>query len=279
MADANLGSMSPKQRKTLLYGGAGVAALAVVWWVMKRRSSPATVPPDSGFSSATGATGPGQSSLAGYYDPQTGQYITGVGAGSAGTVFGPATNAAWAQQVEAYLVSLGHDAVTTSAALGKYLTGQTMSADQASVVQSALAFFGAPPQSVPPISTAPPGGQSPSSVFYPPAHATGPGVGEAGGYWWTPSTAEAAADFSAAAYASGNNTINLDNRAWFRERIMFSNPQINWGAIDYRDLVNTPLYIPTVLIGGLESAHTEQPWALPAGATLDAPPTYHPPLH
>lgn len=273
MVDSNLtSSMTPKQRKTLLYAGAGIAALAVVWFVMRRRSASPAAPSDTGYSDASGAATGYQQSLAGYYDPQSGQYISGVGATGVGSIFGPATNAAWAQQVEAYLVGLGHDPVATAAALGKYLTGQTMSADQAGIVQSALAFFGAPPLGAPPVSTAPASGQTNS--FYPPEHTTGPGPGQAGNYWWTPATESDAANFALAAFPGANPA----NESSFRSRIMAANPQINWGAGDFRSLIGTAIYIPAATTGGAGSTHNEAPWALPPGASLDAPSSYHP-LH
>ena len=158
--------MKKNTRNWLLIGG-GVAALAVVYYVMKSRSSasgidPATgIPYDQEYSAAGAGAGPvgATPSLYGYIDPTTGAFISGAGA--PGLVTAPSTNASWAQQVEAYLQNLGYDPIGVAAAIGKYLTGQTLSQQQADIVRAALGFFGNPPQGAPPISQGPPPVQGP----------------------------------------------------------------------------------------------------------------------
>lgn len=172
-------SLKKMPRKQLLwYGGAGLAGLAAVWWVMRKRGAQNQDPglDPNGYSAATGDVSGYQQ--AGYYDPGTGAFIGGIGAnGNVGTIFNPSTNASWAQQVEAYMTNLGYDPLAVGAALGKYLTGQTLSDDQKSMVQAALAFFGAPPGGVPPVSTTPPAPPpAPTPTPTPVPHSTPPPV-------------------------------------------------------------------------------------------------------
>lgn len=87
-----------------------------------------------------------------------GYYATGGGASYGGTagyptanVTSPAsttaypTNAAWSQAATAGLAALGYSSTAISAALGLYFAGAPLTADQASIVQAAIAEFGAPP--------------------------------------------------------------------------------------------------------------------------------------
>lgn len=168
------GAGNPMKKSTknwLIIGGVGAAGL-VIWYVMKSRSAsnqqaasagdlasqgidPNTGIPYSQEYGGYGAMGT-TPSLYGYVDPTTGAFISGAGAGS--TVLQPTTNASWAQQVEAYLQTLGYDPIAVGAAIGKYLTGQSLTADQQSIVAAALAFFGQPPQGAPPPVTVPPTG-------------------------------------------------------------------------------------------------------------------------
>lgn len=166
--------MKKSTRNWILIGTVGAAGL-LIWYIMKGKSSSgmtadqmaaAGIDPTTGVPYSeeyAGYGGYGASgvvpSLYGYIDPTTGAFISGAGAG--GNVIAPSTNASWAQQVEAYLSSIGYNAVTVAAAIGKYLTGQTLSADEAAIVAAALGFFGQPPQGAPPIHTTPPPGQNP----------------------------------------------------------------------------------------------------------------------
>lgn len=86
----------------------------------------------------------------------SGYGFTGYSGGSGGGVFGTgnpgsfASNAEWAQYVEAYEENnLGADAPTVGNAIGKYLTGQPLTTDQVGLVQSAIAIGGYPPVSGP----------------------------------------------------------------------------------------------------------------------------------
>lgn len=161
--------MKKSTRNWLLIGGLGAAAI-VIYMVMRARSNaattgttdpnidPATGVPYSQEYGGYGATGV-TPSLYGYVDPTTGAFISGAGAGN--TVLQPSTNASWAQQVEAYLQSLGYDPTAVGSAIGKYLTGQTLTSDQQGIVAAALGFFGQPPQGAPvPVTTPPTGNGS-----------------------------------------------------------------------------------------------------------------------
>lgn len=56
-----------------------------------------------------------------------------------------ATNAAWAQAVEAGLTDVGYTSTDVSAALGRYLGSLSETADQATIVDAAIAEYGPPP--------------------------------------------------------------------------------------------------------------------------------------
>ena len=167
--------MKKSTRNWLIIGGLAAAG-GVIWYVMKSRSAsnqqsasaadmaaqgidPSTGVPYAQEYGGYGVAGTSPS-LYGYTDPTTGQFISGVGALPAGgVVTAPSTNASWAQQVEAYLENLGYDPTTVAAAIGKYLTGQQLSSDQAGIVAAAQGFFGNPPQGAPTVVTTPPTGQ------------------------------------------------------------------------------------------------------------------------
>lgn len=56
-----------------------------------------------------------------------------------------ASNAAWAQAVEAGLTDIGYSSTDVAAALGRYLGNLSETSTQATIVQSALAEYGPPP--------------------------------------------------------------------------------------------------------------------------------------
>ena len=163
--------MKKSTRNWLLIGALGAAGV-VIWYVMYSRAKGSTtaassdaIDPNTGIPysqeyGSMGGYGPSgvTPSLYGYTDPTTGAFISGVGAGATGVVTAPSTNASWAQQVEAYLQNIGYDPVAIAAAIGKYLTGQTLTSDQSGIVAAAQGFFGPPPQGAPVISVTPPSG-------------------------------------------------------------------------------------------------------------------------
>lgn len=93
-------------------------------------------------------------SAAGYGNGATGGY-SGVGYGTPsgdisyyGDTTAPtsyATNAQWAQAVEAGMTNLGYAPTDVAAALGRYLADLSVTSAQATIIQSALAEWGPPP--------------------------------------------------------------------------------------------------------------------------------------
>lgn len=101
----------------------------------------------------------------GYYYPPT----TGVtGTGSAVPTF--ADNASWGQYVETALGSSGSDA--TAAAIAKYLSGQPVTALQATTIEEAIAIANKPPVSGP--NGNPPSMTLTSTTATPPPTSTAP---------------------------------------------------------------------------------------------------------
>lgn len=69
-------------------------------------------------------------------------------AGSPNTVVGGSvytSNSAWAQAATAGLADIGYNATDVGTALGAYLTGTPVTADQAKLINTAIAEFGPPP--------------------------------------------------------------------------------------------------------------------------------------
>lgn len=119
---------------------------------------------DEGYSPASGGptVGSPYGSLSGLtWNPQTGQYEVSGGTPEAGSV-PPSNNLAWGQQATAYLIGLGDSPTAVAVAIGKFLSGQggNLTADQLSIVQSAIGGFGYPPQAVPAPGLAPSTGQT-----------------------------------------------------------------------------------------------------------------------
>jgi hypothetical protein len=100
---------------------------------------------------ATGQTYGDEGQFSGGYGTPGGAYAGSYGyggyyAGTAASQTAYTTNGQWAQAAEDYLTTtVGADATTVAAALGKYITGQALTADQVSVVEEAIAFGGYPP--------------------------------------------------------------------------------------------------------------------------------------
>lgn len=158
-------------KKTTLYiaGAAGVLVVAYAVWHKRSAAASTTagtvtdpagntcsaVDPNSGYCPGTaGDTAyyqqssaglSGGSSVAGgggFAYPVT----PGSGISTPGSVVPTFTdNASWAQYVEAYMVSLGGDPNTIGNALGKYITGQQVTADQQSLIEQAIAYGNKPP--------------------------------------------------------------------------------------------------------------------------------------
>lgn len=146
----------------IIAGLAGTGALVYVWW---RHKQAAAVP------ATAGAYGYGYGyGVEGGVSPIFGSGLGGTfGYGGYGYRPPPGptpitTNGQWAAAVEMALSQQGYNPLTISAALGKYLTGQTVTQDQADLISVAIAFQGEPPV--------------PGASGYPPAvHVGGSGGG------------------------------------------------------------------------------------------------------
>jgi hypothetical protein len=167
--------MGQVKKKTALYGGLAAVALVLgyIWYKQRQgaavtgTASGATVTdPDGNTCSALDPNSgycPGTPSDQAYYADQSG-VLAGGGAsdvvgydqnglpifassGSGVTaVTGPGTfsnNAQWAQYCETGMGSTGNDAI--AAALGKYITGGEVTADQVTTIDEAIAIGGYPP--------------------------------------------------------------------------------------------------------------------------------------
>lgn len=151
-----------KTKKTTAYALGGVAVLvAGVAWYRSRNAPAAAAAVDPATSSgdaidpATGYVygsaedtaalgGQGSTLGAGYYGGN-GSNVSGIS-----TTTGYTTNAEWSQAAEDYLVNtVGSDPNVVGNALGKYITGQPLSSDQVTTVNSAIAFTGYPPANGP----------------------------------------------------------------------------------------------------------------------------------
>lgn len=156
MAEVQLPVVGAIPKKSLLIGGGAAAALIAFLYIRKRKAAPAapgTTGTDTAGTDAAGtgdyadpglqdtSMGPTYGST-GYYDPNSGQWVYGnTGTGQAAAT----TNAQWSQNAIAYLGQQGADTGALSAALGAYLAGQPLTADQVSLVDQAIAVEGYPP--------------------------------------------------------------------------------------------------------------------------------------
>lgn len=172
------------QKKTTVFiiGGLVVVVLGVGFYRARQNVAPSGPGIDSEVNPATGfAYGSAEDAAA--LSNQTGYIQPAYGGGtseadtSSYTAGGFTSNSQWTQAAEDYLSNtVGHDSLSVGSALGHYLTGTPLSADEVSVVQQAIASQGYPPQSGPsgyPPSyrtvSAPPPAQSPKyDVLHPP---------------------------------------------------------------------------------------------------------------
>ncbi len=132
------------------------------------------------------------------------------------------SNAAWAQAYESYATqNLNADAATVAAALGKYLTGQSLTNDQLSVVEQAIAFQGIPPQSgangyPPSYNLIPNGGTPPAGGG--PVSTTGSGLPAVGTVIYGPWMIQAGQSINGVAARFGLSTQQIQN----------ANPGLSW---------------------------------------------------
>lgn len=152
-----------EQKKTTVYvvGGVVVLVLGVAWYRAKKTAAAVPVPTATDATGTAGTdassgdtsmdyTGAYDSSL--YGDGSTNLYGQPLyGDGSTQTIPGGYTNnPQWSQAAEDYLANtVGLNATSVQAALGKYLTGGTVTPDQQNIIEQAIAAVGYPPQSGP----------------------------------------------------------------------------------------------------------------------------------
>lgn len=191
-----LGEIPKKQAAA----GAAVLAviLGVVWYRHRAAAAAANTPPAAaaGDASAGLTSDPyppdgtiGDASDPNSTDPATGETYgdespgyygsSGVAGGGGGSLAQQVTsNAAWSQAAQAYLVTADPtvDPGTIASALGAYVTGSPVTADQQSIIEQAIAFEGYPPvagpSGQPPSINLAPGG--PSTTTPPPSSSTPP---------------------------------------------------------------------------------------------------------
>lgn len=156
-----LPGIPPVKRNYLIAGGV-LLALAGIYWVRHRQAAAASADTSTTPAAATDpATGyptgspediaalqaqAAQSTAASAADGTSGGGGGGGGLSVPPTASGYASNGAWAQAAESYLVSsAGADAQTVAKALGAYIAGSTVTQAQKSVIEQAIAFAGYPP--------------------------------------------------------------------------------------------------------------------------------------
>lgn len=155
--------------KWFAIGGVAVAALVFHEYRKARLNAATAVPTatdsgtgyaDTGIADTGSAYGYGSDTagLFGYTDPASGTIISGAGGST--LLAGPSTNSQWSQQVQGMLVQAGYSSVDVAAAVGHYLVGTTMTAQQWEIVQAGIALEGQPPQGAPAPHIVPAGGGS-----------------------------------------------------------------------------------------------------------------------
>jgi hypothetical protein len=127
-----------------------------------------------------------------------GSYPPWYGYGVGGTPTPPpATNASWVQNALSLLNSNGYSTMTALTALSKYIAGQSVTANQASIIQAAEALAGPPPV--------------PGANGFPPAirrSGNNPGQGQGTGWYWHADLHHFTNNGKRATHGSGNVVIN-----------------------------------------------------------------------
>lgn len=151
--------------KSGLYVGGAIAigVLGVLYWKHNQGGGSSTSADTGSTDSGLGYEDYGSSGLnysgVPLFDPATGATIS-----SYGYVSQVNTNAQWAQAAQAYLAGQNYDPHVVAAAIGKVLTGQPVTDEEAAIWAAARGFEGEPPQGYPPLVHAPGSGQSGSKT-------------------------------------------------------------------------------------------------------------------
>lgn len=158
--------------KKWVYAGTAVVAGIVIYayWSYSRRAAEEPTTSDYTGEAIDGTDYAGTDYA---YDGSVGEY-TGA-TGSQPPVYTdtnplPSTNAEWATQAVDKLTDIGYEAVTASAAIGKYLARLDLTEAQADIVRQAVALLGPPPTGDFPIKVAP---VTPTTPTDPPTTPTG----------------------------------------------------------------------------------------------------------
>lgn len=144
-----------KKQTAMIGGGVALLIVGVVYYRSKKQAAAAAVAsaganteinPATGYPFGSAEDAAALSHQASYQSPSGG----GGGGGSSYVGTSPGSfvsNAQWAQYCEQYLVnnSMITDQVILGNAVGKYLSGQPMTPDMASLVQQCIAIGGLPP--------------------------------------------------------------------------------------------------------------------------------------
>jgi hypothetical protein len=157
-------ALTAQQKKVYAIGGIAVGGTALVLYLYEQNKKKTAATAAAAAASAAQtqqasqyAYGYGYASAGygyGYSNYIAEPEVYGYGLGyygygtSTGTVVTPAvtTNAMWSQAAVTQLTNQGQNGETVQAALGVYLTGGQLTATQESIVQSAIAVEGYPPQ-------------------------------------------------------------------------------------------------------------------------------------
>jgi len=178
MAGLNLnGKIGGIDKKYVVFGGAALAGILVIVYFRAKKQSKdtaantggqvtdpagnvcAALDPNSGYCPGTAEDAQYQGTLLGTnaasyvggqiigYDQYGNPVYSGGGGSGSGAPGGFVNNAEWAQAAQQYLIQNepSADPGTIGSALGNYITGQTVTANQQQIIEQAIAFEGYPP--------------------------------------------------------------------------------------------------------------------------------------
>lgn len=93
----------------------------------------------------------------------SGQWIDLNPPAPTGSIGDPATNEEWARKATTTLIGLGYPAINADQAIRRYVASETLAANEAAMVNAAIAAIGPTPQILPPPTTGVPTGPPPTS--------------------------------------------------------------------------------------------------------------------
>lgn len=196
--DVKLPGIGNVKKTYVIVGLVGVLA-AVAVYIQRKRSAgsapdttglapdlsntsangPGTIDPATGFQYGSQEDSNALGSQANYSYPALSDFGTTLS--GVGTTVGFSTNGQWAQAAEDYMANtIGLSPTDVAAALGKYITGQQVTASQQLIVQQAQSFEGNPP--INGIDGYPPNVRVAPTATTPPATTPPPASGEPARY-------------------------------------------------------------------------------------------------